>query len=134
MAIIIGVGLCILSPIPLFLSAVFTQFRPEYGLVVLLAMIAVAVFIFVRFGIAKAGYARLLQQGEHARPGKKGGKDSKAEKITSTVASVVFPLAALAYLLMGFLGGLWHPGWLIFPITGILFGVFSSIIESVVGH
>jgi hypothetical protein len=34
---------------------------------------------------------------------------------------------------MGFLGGLWHPGWLIFPITGILFGIFSSIVEAVVG-
>jgi hypothetical protein len=132
-AIIIGVGLCILSPVALFAATVFPQFNPEYGLIVLLAMVAIAVFVFIRFGKIKDGYARLLQQGEHARPGKKAGKKGKADKITGLVSSIIFPLAAAAYLLMGFLGGLWHPGWLIFPITGILFGIFSSIVEAVVG-
>ncbi|MDW7658587.1 MAG: permease prefix domain 1-containing protein [Bacillota bacterium] len=132
-AIIIGVGLCILSPAALFAATLFPQFDPQYGLIVLLAMIAVAVFIFIRFGKIKDGYARLLQQGEYTRPSKKAGKSGKADKITGAVASAVFPLAALAYLLMGFLGGLWHPGWLIFPITGILFGIFSSIVEAIVG-
>ena len=127
-AIIIGVGLCILSPIPLFATAVFPQFKPQYGLVVLLTMVASAVFVFVRFGMIKDGFARLLQQGDYEP---KNQKNEKAEKVTGVVAAVVFPLAAAIYLLLGFVGGLWHPGWLIFPITGILFGIFSAIFKAV---
>lgn len=132
-AIIIGVGLCILSPIALFLSAVFPSFKAPYGLLILLAVVAVAVYLFVRFGMIKDGYARMLRLGDYTGRSFEGGKKrKKAEKITSVVASVVFPLAAAVYLLMGFLGDLWHPGWLIFPITGILFAIFSSLIEALV--
>lgn len=127
-AIIIGVGLCILSPISLFATAVFPQFKPQYGLVVLLTMVAIAVFVFIRFGMIKDGYAKLLQQGDYEP---KHQKNEQAEKVTGVVAAVVFPLAAAVYLLLGFVGGLWHPGWLVFPITGILFGIFSAIYEAV---
>lgn len=127
-AIIIGVGLCILSPISLFAASVFPQFKPQYGLVVLLTMVAIAVFVFVRFGMIKDGYAKLLQQGDYEP---KHRKNEQAEKVTGVVAAVVFPLAAAIYLLLGFVGGLWHPGWLVFPITGILFGIFSAIYEAV---
>ncbi|MEA4890656.1 MAG: permease prefix domain 1-containing protein [Clostridiaceae bacterium] len=127
MAIIVGVALCILSPLPLFLSAILTKFNSEYSVVILLGLIAVAVYLFVRFGTIKDGYNRLLQLEDYT-PEKK-----KEDKVTGTVASIVFPLAAAAYLYMGFVYQLWHPGWVIFPITGILFGIFSAVYEAVAG-
>jgi len=132
--IVVGVGLCILSPTALFLSTILTVLKPGNGLAIMLAMVAIAVYLFIQAGMTQDGFARLLQQGEYVRSGKyaRSGKNSKAEKITSAVASVIFPLATVAYLLMGFLGGLWHPGWLIYPVTGILFGAFSSIVKAVV--
>lgn len=37
-------------------------------------------------------------------------------------------LAATAiFLLLGFTRGLWHPGWVVFPIAGILCGIVDSL-------
>ncbi len=126
-AIIVGVALCILSPLPLFLAAVLTKFDAEYSVVILLGLVAAAVYLFVRFGTIKDGYNRLLQLEDYT-PEKK-----QEDKVTGTVASIVFPLAAAAYLYMGFVHQLWHPGWVIFPITGILFGIFSAVYAAVAG-
>ena len=120
-SIVIGVGLCIISPVPLFLTAVFKDFPSQYGVVMLLAIVAIAVPFFIRAGTVRDGYNRLLQLEEYTP------EKVENNKVTSAVASVVFPLATLAFLYLGFFHGLWHPGWLVFPAVGILFGIFSSV-------
>lgn len=35
--------------------------------------------------------------------------------------------ATAIYLLLGFLGDLWHPGWVVFPIGGILCGILHTL-------
>ena len=120
-SIVIGVGLCILSPVPLLLTSIFPGFAGQYATAMLLLLIAVAVFIFIQAGISHDAYQRLLQLEDYAP------EKAEENKVTGAVASIVFPLAALAYLYLGFFHGLWHPGWLIFPAVGILFGVFSAV-------
>ena len=120
-SIVVGVGLCIVSPVPLFLTAVFKEFPSQYGIALLLAFVSFAVFTFIRVGTIRDGYNRLLQLDDYAP------EKVEENKVTGAVASVVFPLAALVYLYLGFFRGLWHPGWLIFPAVGILFGIFSAI-------
>ncbi len=44
---------------------------------------------------------------------------------------IVWPLVVLAYLLMGFLFDLWHPGWVIFPIVGMLDGIVNTIVHNI---
>ncbi len=41
------------------------------------------------------------------------------------LCGTVMLLATIAFLLMGFLGNLWHPAWVVFPIGGCLCGVIS---------
>ncbi len=120
-SIVIGVGLCIISPVPLFLTAVFDQFPEQYGVAMLLLIISVAVFTFIRAGTIRNSYQRMLKLEDFAP------EKIEENKVTDAVASVVFPLAALVYLYLGFFQGLWHPGWIIFPAVGILFGIFSAI-------
>lgn len=57
--------------------------------------------------------------------------DNKKTKNIAIASSIVngatFPLCTLAYLLIGFLCNLWHPGWLVFFIPIIVGGTFDTI-------
>lgn len=117
---IAGVMLCILSPIPLFLSSLLAPAYSSFGLVLLLVIVAIAVFCFIYAGSRQDAYKMLLQLEEYA-PRKKN------DKVIGVVASIIWPLAVVFYLLSGFLFGLWNITWIIFPITGILFGMFCAV-------
>ncbi len=40
----------------------------------------------------------------------------------------------IGYLLMGFLGGLWHPGWLIFMTIPLYYGLVSAVVNRKANH
>ena len=48
-------------------------------------------------------------------------------KLKQRERAVSHAAATAAFLLMGFVWNLWHPGWVVFPIGGILCGIVSSI-------
>lgn len=120
-AVAIGVALCILAPVSMLLSVVFLGEENGLSLVFLLSFIAIGVFLFIFYGIQDETYEKLLSIGEFAK--------DKAEKnkVVGIVAGVVFPLAAAIYLIAGFVYYAWGSAWIIFPIVGILFGIFSTV-------
>jgi hypothetical protein len=120
-AIAIGVALCILAPVSMLLSVVFLGEENGLSLVFLLSFIAIGVFLFIFYGIQDETYEKLLSIGEFAK--------DKAEKnkVVGIVAGVVFPLAAAVYLIAGFVYYAWASAWIIFPIVGILFGIFATV-------
>ena len=69
--------------------------------------------------------AALLAGGLH------GLFNMKNRPVIRTIESVVWPLIVLTYLLLGMLCNLWHPGWAIFPIAGVLDGVANTIYSAV---
>lgn len=119
-AIITGVSLCILSPVPIFLGSLVSGYFSMYGVCILLIMIAIAVNIFIYTGMIPETYKRLLKLEEY-NPEKK-----PESKFIGAVASFVWPLATAIFLILGFVFNLWTTCWLIFPITGILFGGFCA--------
>jgi hypothetical protein len=120
-AIAIGVALCILAPVSMLLSVVLLGEDNSLSLVFLLSFIAIGVFLFVFYGIQDETYEKLLSIG--------GFSKDKAEnnKLVGIVAGVVFPLAAAIYLIAGFVYYAWGSAWIIFPIVGILFGIFATV-------
>ena len=120
-AVAIGVALCILAPVSMLLSVVFLGEENGLSLVFLLSFIAIGVFLFIFYGIQDETYEKLLSIGEFAK--------DKAEKnkVVGIVAGVVFPLAAAVYLIAGFVYYAWASAWIIFPIVGILFGIFATV-------
>ena len=120
-AVAIGVALCILAPVSMLLSVVFLGEENGLSLVFLLSFIAIGVFLFIFYGIQDETYEKLLSIGEFAK--------DKAEKnkVVGIVAGVVFPLAAAIYLIAGFVYYAWASAWIIFPIVGILFGIFATV-------
>ena len=127
--IAIGVMLCILSSVPLLISAGLYEGKREYVIVsmvgVLLIIVAIAVNIFVRVGIIKGSYDKLLQQGDYTVSGK------KASPIINCISSVYWPVAAAIYLAWSFKTGNWHMTWIIWPMAGILFGVIETVTKIV---
>lgn len=95
-----------------------------YGVVVLLAVVAVAVavavFLFVYYGNIRGAYQMLLKTGDFSKEKK------EEDRIIGAVASIVWPLVTCVFLVSGFVYDQWHINWIVFPVTGILFGVFSS--------
>jgi hypothetical protein len=64
LSLITGVSLCVLSPVTLFVASAFGEDASSYGVVVLLAVVAVAVFLFVYYGSIRSAYQQLLKTGD----------------------------------------------------------------------
>jgi len=123
--LIIGICMCVMSPIPIILASFMGGDQLILGgVVLLLIIVAVAVNFIIAAGCEMEGYSQILEIGDYT-PSKK-----RSNKAVEIVASVIWPLVTAVYLFIGFIHGLWHPGWVIFPITGILFGVFAAICEA----
>jgi uncharacterized membrane protein len=121
LCVIVGVCLCIISPVSLFLSSMISDEATEYGVIGLLIIIAFAVFLFISSGTVRESYEKLLQIGDSAP------KKKKEDKVIGAVAACVWPLAVVVFLFCGFVYNLWYIAWVVFPITGILFGMFSAV-------
>lgn len=120
--IIIGVCMIVLSPIALFVGSMISDSGSTYGLVILLLIVACSVFLFIAGGAEKEGFERLLKVGDYTE--KKMSK--KEDKVIGAVASIVWPLAVIIFLFCGFVYELWYIAWIVFPIVGLLFGMFCA--------
>lgn len=124
LATVIGVILCILSPIHIFVSLYFFGEDSILGVCGLLFNILIAVFIFICFSSEKSSYHMLLQLEDYSLEAK------KANPLIGAVAGIVWPLATFSFLILGLVFDLWYICWIIFPVTGVLFGGFVSIYKS----
>ena len=136
--ITIGVILCILAPLTVIFSDMTTDlfiFRifknipllginsSGSGVLPMFTLISIAVFFFIYFGNIKDGYNLLLGKEEYSYI-KKSGETNKAIKLFEAIA---WPLATILFLIGGFIFNAWHISWIVFPITGILQGMFNNI-------
>lgn len=55
------------------------------------------------------------------------------ERLMGAIAGPLAMISVLAYLLCGFLGGWWHPAWLIFVGFAVVCGVSAVIIDATLG-
>lgn len=83
---------------------------------VLLFVVAVAVFMFIDLGMQHQFYQILLHHKEFI------AEQKKSER---SLFALTMPLAAMVYLIIGFVYHLWHPGWIIFPIVAIITSFFD---------
>lgn len=117
---IIGVSLCIASPFCIFIGSAISDAASVYGTAILLCFITLAVYIFINSSTLQDPYKKLLRLGEYDIVQRKNNK------VIGAVAAVVWPVAICIFLLLGFIFDLWHISWVVFPVTGILFGAFAA--------
>jgi hypothetical protein len=125
--IVVGIMLCILSPMVLITIAALKNNLTggTVGVSVLLILVAVAVFMFISAGVEMSTYKQLLQE-EDYKP-----ENKKESKIIEAVASVVWPLTVIVYLAWSFTTNDWGITWIIWPIVGITFGAFSGFVKTI---
>lgn len=127
MSVAMGVGLCILSVVPLLIAVAFTEAEQAIVTMVgmLLIMVAAGVFIIVRTVMIMETYDQLLEEGDYS-------PEKKMEAKKNTNLSTAYWCGALAiYLLWSFLSGDWQITWIVWPVAGVLFGGVCAVANMV---
>ena len=115
----IGIMLCVLSPLPLFLMMAIGKDDPRMVSAVgaLLVIVAVGVYLIVRTSILNGAMNVLLEEGDYTR----------AQKIENRrdepVSAIFWAVVLVLYLAPSFLMGAWDKTWIIWPIAGAAWGV-----------
>ena len=123
--IIVGVTLCIFAAIPILISDIIdNDVYSDVAVSITIFIVAFAVYIFINTGIKKEVYKKILKEEEFSETGRKN------EKFIGMVASIVWPIVVCIFLICGLAFNLWHIAWIVFPITGILFGVFATVVNN----
>ena len=124
--IAIGVVLCIVSVIPLFVAAAFDASDIVYicCVDVLLFIASIGVFLFVWSGMIYGSFCKLLEEGDYDR------RQKRANRIGENVSGAYWCAVVGIYLLISFLTGAWASTWIIWPCAGVLFGVLKNIMAA----
>lgn len=116
--IAVAVALFILSPVSYLLGEkVISEIA---GIFLFFLFIAAGTGLCIIFGVREEYYEDMLGLKK---------KDEDSGRLTKLFSSIAFPIAAVIYLCLGFFGGWWHPGWIIFVICGVLTGAIAAVEE-----
>jgi len=119
---VIGVSLCVLSPVPLLIGA-FTE--NEFYMVILLAatmlLAGIGVVFLIVSGVRWASMQKLLKEGEFAP------EEIRKSRVRETVGGVYWLIATAIYLAWSFLTNAWDITWVVWPVAGILFAAVMCL-------
>lgn len=128
----LGIVLCIVSVIPLFLTLILfgegetpaESFPHVISLAVLLVLVSVGVLLIVHASMIWGGYQMLLEDGSYSRA-------AKAENELNETLSTVYWCAVVAgYLTWSFISKDWNKTWIVWPIAGVVFGLFLALVKA----
>ncbi len=121
----IGIVLCVLAVIPLFLVLFLYGDEDNFSQVVatgiMLALIGIGVLLIVRSSILWGAFQQLLEEGDYTR-------ESKArERALSPFSAIYWCLVTAGYLAWSFIGGSWDHSWIVWPVAGVAYGAIYGI-------
>lgn len=121
----LGVALLIISPgIFIFVT---TAIESILSIVVLLGLVAIAILIIIPSGI---GWENFIKA-NNIPADDDSNLEGPQKKLNDAICGALMLIATAVFLILGFLYNMWHPGWVVFPIGGILCGIVSTIIGGV---
>lgn len=120
-----GVGLCIVAAVPfLVVHMVSAGGRTSTAaFIFLLAAVSGGVYLLVNVGLRKGTYDQLLQVGDYTPENK------AANKTIGKIAAVYWCVVTAGYVGYSFMTWSWGVSWIIWPVTGILFGAVAGFIR-----
>lgn len=121
----IATTLCICSVIPLLVAAAFNSTDLIYVLCVaiLLALIGVAVYLYCWSGDIFDSFQILLQEGEFTEAAK------REKKRMSPYSVIYWCIITAIYLGISFYTSAWKETWIIWPVSGVFYVAFYSIVK-----
>ncbi len=123
---ILGISLCILSVIPIFVGSVlFDSDLWMTSMVSLLLVIAgIGVMLLVRNEILWSGFEKILQEGDYTREKK------EEEKANKSIGAVYWPLVVAVFLGYSFITDHWGYSWIIFIVGAGLYPLVKYLIKA----
>ena len=114
--LVVGILLCIVSVLPLFISIALEQeFFTVCAVCLMLLLIAVGVYLIVRVACVWGSYQKLLEEEDYSR-------EKKAEnKRNDPFSSFYWCLVTAIYLGVSFYVNAWDRTWIIWPVAAVLF-------------
>ena len=137
-ALMAAVGLWILSAIPTVAGGVLSDqpgrsHYPIFGVSLTLALVAAGLLILLPTTWASSTHETLTEEGHWTGgPGQwdRWGRKEADNPLIGAIASIYWPLTLVIFLAWGFLGNGWAICWIVWPISGILFGAIASFISA----
>ena len=126
-SMIIGIVLCVISAIPLFIIMALSYTSAGIGSMavgLLLIMVAIGVYMIVRVNIVKGTYDILLEEGDYSREEK-----TRPHKF-GWVPPVYWLAVTAIFLIYGFTENFAN-GWLIWAVGGIVFAILMIVLDAV---
>ncbi len=126
--LVIGIVLCVVAAIPLFATMIIfdgNEFLAAVSICVMLAIVAMGVFMIVRVSIIWGGFHQLLEEGDYSRSNK------EEEQRLGWFHSCFWMLVTAAFLAWGFITNRWDRAWIIWPVAGVAYGAIYAIIKAV---
>ena len=118
----IGVGICVLSPVALFVGAFSgDEFFTVLMLTVTLLAVGVGVIFFITAGVRWASMQKLLREGDFS------DREKKRSGLKESVGTIYWLLAVAIYLGWSFATDNWTISWSVWPIAGVLFAAVMQI-------
>lgn len=120
---IIGVSLCIFSPIPLLVAAAFCSPAIIYifCVCILLLLVAIAVSFFVWSGTINGSYDMLLEEGDYTRMNKKN----------ASIGGIYWCIITAIYLGISLYTNAWNRTWILWACAGVLWAAICGIINMI---
>ncbi len=59
---------------------------------------------------------------------------SPREKLKNALGGIIMLTATAVFLVLGFVWNLWHPGWVVFPVGGIVCGIIGAMLNAKDDH
>ena len=131
---LIGVCLCILSPLALF-SGILSEsdFTQVLLLCVTLLLAGIGVVSFILVGVRWASMERLLREGDFTARTQSGTR-MRRERLDEQLSYAYWLLATTIYLAWSFFTHDWGRTWIVWPVAGVLFGAIRILVGAFVNQ
>lgn len=120
-----GVGLCIMSAVPLMVSIAFTvsDFMGACMVCVILALVATGVFLLIKTNTINESYQKLLQTGDYTP------KKKYLKRKLRFLPDIYWCAVTAVYLFISFTRNSWTTSWVIWPVAGVAYGAIWAAAE-----
>jgi hypothetical protein len=126
MLVSVAVAIYILSFIFPFIGSRFGDAAWVAGIVIMFISWAAATMLIVYNAVSKPKYEK--SEDSIVEEFKEWSVVRGNEKtVLKSVVSLIWSVTTMLYLVMGFFFGMWHPGWMIFPLAGVVTHIVTIV-------
>ena len=122
---VIGIVLCVLACVPLFIAMIAGggDFAMVVAVSLLLVAVGIGVMIIVRTSMVYEAMQALLEEGEFSRENK------REERRNENVMGLYWLTVVVIFLLSSFLTKRWDMTWIIWPVAGVGCGILAAVLK-----